>query len=312
MRRLPSAAGFLSQWQSITRSKYQMKRWCIVKCHAVPPILRSSDGIQSDKFNVEATPDAMLRSAGKARFPPLRMANKNSLSHWLSTSSLLSLPRRTTWRAIVWLLAQRGMTPAPAVENSYRADDFSLIRRVLSETDMLLLQDEAYQILSCARATNKVAGDVAEVGVYRGGSARLICEARGNRALHLFDTFEGLPNTDRLDARFGAKQYVASFEKVQHYLAAFPNVNIYKGLFPATSDPIADKRFSFVHLDVDLYQPTRDSLEFFYSRVNAGGMILIHDYLWAEGVRKAVQEFFASRPETILELAGAYCGVVKL
>ena len=67
-----------------------------------------------------------------------------------------------------------------------------------------------------------------------------------------------------------------------------------------------------MHLDVDLYQPTRDALEFFYSRVNAGGMFLIHDYLWAEGVRQAVQEFFATRAETILELAGAYCGIVKL
>ena len=41
-------------------------------------------------------------------------------------------------------------------------------------------------------------------------------------------------------------------------------------------------------------------------------MFLIHDYVWAEGVRKAVQEFFSTRPETILELAGAYCGIVKL
>jgi len=225
---------------------------------------------------------------------------------------VFSWPRRTTWRVIVWLLAQRGMTAVPAAEISSRAEDYGLIRRVASEADILLLQDEAYQVLSCARATAKVPGDVAEIGVYRGGSARLICEVRGSRALHLFDTFGGLPSTGQLDARFGAGQYASSVEKVQNYLAEFPDVYIYKGLFPATSGPITNKRFSFVHLDVDLYQPTRDSLEFFYPRVNAGGMFLIHDYLWAEGVRKAVQEFFASRPETILELAGAYCGVVKV
>jgi hypothetical protein len=222
------------------------------------------------------------------------------------------MPRRITWRVIIWLLAQRGMTAVPAAENSYRVEDYSLIRKIASETDILLLYDEAYQVLSCARATGKIPGDVAEVGVYRGGSARLMCEVRGNRALYLFDRFEGLPDTDQVDSRFGAGQYAASFEKVQNYLAAFPNVHIYRGLFPATSGPIENKRFSLVHLDADLYQPTRDSLEFFYPRVNAGGMFLIHDYLWAEGVRKAVQEFFASRPEPILELAGAYCGIVKL
>ena len=204
------------------------------------------------------------------------------------------------------------MTAVPAMENSYRAEDYALIRRIISETDMLLLQDEAYQLLSCARGTANTPGDIAEVGVYRGGSARLMCEVRKDRAIYLFDTFEGLPTTDQVDSRFGAGQYAASFEKVQNYLVDFPNVHIYKGLFPATSGPIADKRFSFVHLDVDLYQPTRDSLEFFYSRVNPGGIFLIHDYLWAEGVRRAVEEFFCGRPEPILELAGAYCGIVKL
>ena len=204
------------------------------------------------------------------------------------------------------------MAVVPVPENTYRAEDYGLIRHIISETDTLLLQEDAYQLLSCVRATANTPGEIAEVGVYRGGSARLMSEVLGHRTLYLFDTFEGLPQTDQLDSRFGAGQYAASFEKVQSYLAQFPTVHIYKGLFPATSGPIADKNFSFVHLDVDLYQPTRDSLEFFYPRVNPGGMFLIHDYLWAEGVRKAVQEFFATRPEPILELAGAYCGIIKV
>jgi O-methyltransferase len=240
------------------------------------------------------------------------MLNRNPLSQWLKTSPVLSVPRRATWRVITWLLAQRNMTAVPATENTYRAEDYALIRSVIRETDMLLLQDEAYQLLSCVRATTNTPGEIAEVGVYHGGSARLMCEVRGKRTLYLFDTFEGLPSTDRLDSRFAAGQYAASFESVQRYLANFSNIHIYKGFFPGTSAPIADKRFSFVHLDVDLYQPTHDSLEFFYPRVNQGGMFLIHDYLWAEGVRRAVQEFFANYPEPILELAGAYCGIVKL
>ena len=39
------------------------------------------------------------------------------------------------------------------------------------------------------KATRKLSGDIAEVGVYRGGSAMIICEAKGNKKLHLFDTF---------------------------------------------------------------------------------------------------------------------------
>lgn len=239
------------------------------------------------------------------------MPNKN-ISQWLSTSPLLSVPRRATWHAINWLLARRNMTAVPITNNPYRTNDYALISQIIAETDMLLLRDEAYQLLSCARATEKIEGDIAEVGVYRGGSARLMCEVQGKRELFLFDTFEGLPSTDRVEARFGAGQYAASFEAVRAYLARFPNVHIYKGLFPGTSAPVASKRFSFVHLDVDLYDPMRDCLEFFYPRMNSGGIFLIHDYLWAEGIRDAVQEFFWQRSETVLELAGAYCGVVKL
>jgi O-methyltransferase len=240
------------------------------------------------------------------------MPQTNSFARWLGTSPLFSVPRRITWHAIAWLLAQRDMTAVPIADNRHRNDDYILIGQVVAETDLLLLRDEAYQLLSCARATAKVEGDIAEVGVYRGGSARLMCEVRGDRTLHLFDTFEGLPGTHRADQRFGAGQYAAPLENVHRYLARFPNVQIHKGCFPATSASIVNKRFSFVHLDVDLYEPMRDSLHFFYPRVSPGGMILIHDYLWGEGVRKAVQEFFKNLPEPILELAGSYCGIVKL
>src|SRR5260370_4698662 len=177
---------------------------------------------------------------------------------------------------------------------------------------MGLLGDEFGKMVCCVAARGNADGESSGVGVYGGGSARLICEGRGKKTLYLFDTFEGLPTTNRLDSRFAAGQYAASVDSVQSYLAKFPNVQVYKGFFPGTSAPIVDKRFSFVHLDVDLYQPTHDSLEFFYPRMNQGGIFLIHDYLWAEGVRTAVQEFFARRPEPILELAGAYCGIVKL
>ena len=232
------------------------------------------------------------------------------VQRWLLTSPLLSVPRRATWGVITRILATRNMKAVPA-SDAFRGKELALIRRVIAETDMLLLEDEAYQVLSCARATAKIAGEIAEVGVYRGGSARLICEVRGERALYLFDTFEGLPESRKVDALFQGGQYAAHLEQVQAYLARFPEIRYFKGMFPATSGPVADKRFSFVHLDVDLYQSTRDGLEFFYPRMNPGGIILIHDYLWAEGVRQAVDEFLAARPEPVLELAGAYCGIVK-
>ncbi|MGH9656472.1 MAG: TylF/MycF/NovP-related O-methyltransferase, partial [Bryobacteraceae bacterium] len=76
------------------------------------------------------------------------------------------------------------------------------IRRLKRSREMLLTPLEANQIFSLVRNTSKVNGAMAEVGVYRGASARLIRDADPRRELHLFDTFEGLPEPDDTDAEF--------------------------------------------------------------------------------------------------------------
>ena len=100
--------------------------------------------------------------------------------------------------------------------------------------------------------------------------------------------------------------------KLREYLAGC-NVRIYKGLFPGTASPVANQSFAFVHLDADLYQSTKDSLEFFYPRMEKGGIILTHDFASRrEGVYRAFQEFFRERPEPVIELTGNQAMIVKL
>ena len=73
-----------------------------------------------------------------------------------------------------------------------------------------------------------------------------------------------------------------------------------------------DKWFSFVNLDVDTYESTKKCLEFFYPRMSAGGVIVSHDYLRRQGSRKAVDEYFADKPEPVVETAASQCIVVKV
>jgi hypothetical protein len=61
-----------------------------------------------------------------------------------------------------------------------------------------------------------------------------------------------------------------------------------------------------------LYESTRAALEFFYPRMSPGAMIVSHDYVIADGVRKAFDEFFERRAERVLELTGNQCLVVAL
>jgi len=188
------------------------------------------------------------------------------------------------------------------------------LQKIRGETELLIEDIEAYHIYMAVKRTAKVPGDIAEVGVYKGGSAKIICSVKGDRHLYLFDTFEGLPQVDEIDAvwPFYEGKFAASYDKVKDYLRHDRNVSIYKGIFPDTAAPIEDKKFSMVNLDVDCYESTKQCLEFFYSRMSPGGIILSHDYATTPGVRKAFDDFFDGRIEPVLETAGSQCLVVKV
>ena len=182
----------------------------------------------------------------------------------------------------------------------------------------MLNSSDLCHIHSAVKATAKVEGDIAEVGVFRGGSARVICQARDGKKLHLFDTFEGLPEAGDLDIKFvngkpfGESEFSEPIERVKDFLKDHREVHFYKGLFPETAEAVEDVRFSFVHMDVDLYQSTKDCLEFFYPRLNRGGIILSHDYPFVKGVKKAIDDFFRDREEPVVSLLDKQAMIVKL
>lgn len=110
-----------------------------------------------------------------------------------------------------------------------------------------------------------------------------------------------------------AISYVISVSR-QHrcdYLKEYSNVHFYKGIFPFTAKLVEGKVFSLVNLDVDLYESTLSCLNFFYPRMSKGGVVILHDYTVYQGVRKAVDEFFDDKQETIIELYGSQCLIVK-
>jgi hypothetical protein len=197
---------------------------------------------------------------------------------------------------------------------SERKEFTGALKKIRSDTELLLEDIEAYHIYMAVKRTQKVPGDIAEVGVYKGGSAKIICAAKGDKHLHLFDTFEGLPKVEDVDMvwPFYEGKFATSYQGVKDYLSTERNVFFYKGIFPDTSGPVRAKSFSLVNLDVDTYESTRRCLEFFYTRMSTGGIIISHDYLTAPGVQKAFDEFFSDKPEPVIETAGSQCLVVKV
>jgi O-methyltransferase len=188
-----------------------------------------------------------------------------------------------------------------------------LINQIRKETKLELSNSAALELYIAVSATAKIGGDIAEVGVYRGGSAKVISSAKGDRHLHLFDSFKSLPKSAGRDTiRTEPGQYFSDILTVKEYLAGFSNVHFHEGMFPETAGPVEKTLFSFVHLDVGSYESTVDCLRFFYPRVNRGGVIISHDYSYRSGTRRAIDEFFSDKPEIILELPGYQGLMIKL
>jgi hypothetical protein len=177
-----------------------------------------------------------------------------------------------------------------------------------------------FVLQSCLRSIARLEGDVAECGVRQGRSTIFMLTADlRDRQYHLFDSFEGLSepsSEDRMHngAQGWEKGALATEESVARAnLRDFKNVNFHVGWIPETLEQVSDRKFAFVHIDVDLYEPTVSSLAFFHDRLLPGGMIVCDDYGSARcpGARKAFDEFFAGRPEGIIELPTGQALVTK-
>jgi hypothetical protein len=171
---------------------------------------------------------------------------------------------------------------------------------------------------------HRIAGDIVECGVWRGGSMQAIARvlaARGatDRELHLFDTFEGMPPPTEEDVRQGgppaaellatrprtAKVWaVADLDDVRAGMAqvGYPaeRIHYHQGLVEETIPGAAPERIALLRLDTDWYASTKHELEHLYDRVPSGGVVIVDDYDYWEGSRKAVDEFIANTDARLL------------
>lgn len=194
--------------------------------------------------------------------------------------------------------------------------------QITQSTDFL--SERHYIVYSMAKAVASLPGDTAECGVYRGASSFMICLANQGKAdyqHHGFDSFEGLSKPADVDMPLDSMAYtwkerdLVSPEGIAaKHLSRFPFVRLYKGWIPERFGEIADRRFSLVHIDVDLYQPTHDSLVFFYERLVPGGILICDDYgsIHCPGATRAFDELLAGKPEkSVIQLTTGQGFIVK-
>jgi O-methyltransferase len=190
------------------------------------------------------------------------------------------------------------------------------------------------RFLSLAQLVRQVVaikGSFAECGCLWGEStymiARTMTRIGRSESLHVFDSFEGLSPSSAEDRQLspnyvdlfglqealnsGETMFRADIEMTKRNLAPFPFVRLYPGWIPSRFPEVASETFAFVHVDVDIYEPTLRSLEFFYPRLASGGAIQIDDYNFMDwpGTTAAVDKFLAANKPSFfyeLPLGGAF------
>lgn len=138
-------------------------------------------------------------------------------------------------------------------------------------------------LIKAARRCYDVPGDVVEVGVYRGGSGLALCRVFDMKKVWMIDTFTGIPEDDALPGGHKAGDFGdTSLDKV---CDVFYQKDVTNAL-PVKGDarelevlkPFFDRRFSFLHLDADIQQSTKECVNFFVPRLNPRGGVFFDDY----------------------------------
>jgi len=162
-------------------------------------------------------------------------------------------------------------------------------------------------------------GEVVECGVYKGVTAYQIQKITG-KTVHLFDSFEGISPRTEADAQYpeqigtGAGSLVFPLGKVQENLGT-KFFKYYPGWIPQARqfEKVKDLKFSFVHIDLDVEEPTRASFDFFYPRMVTGGIMICDDYGFIQwpGAKKAVDAMAEKYGFRVIPQITGQCFVIK-
>lgn len=172
----------------------------------------------------------------------------------------------------------------------------------------------------------EIAGAMVECGVWRGGAAGMMALAHlhsrrtPSRHLHLFDSWQGMPEPHHefdgalaVEYSGGANggalepvgQCVAALDEVRQLLEreiAYPSdlITYHVGWFQKTLAQTQIDKISLLRLDGDWYESTKICLEHLYPRVVKGGIVILDDYGYWAGCRRATDEFIERLSEPVM------------
>ncbi|MBV8832104.1 MAG: class I SAM-dependent methyltransferase [Hyphomicrobiales bacterium] len=239
---------------------------------------------------------------------------------FLQTDSIRGRLNRALLRA-AQRVAPSSIQSADVTRDKHNLDDetITLWGRVKSRTMTSILRIDALRTAIEFVHANSIAGDIVECGVWRGGSMMAagltLLRLGSTRPLWLYDTFAGMPPPEKVDVDFmgrSAADLLASevpdtsliwakstLEDVKAGLAGtnYPATQIKYVVGPVESTIPANipDKISLLRLDTDWFSSTYHELVHLWPRITQGGILILDDYGYWAGAKKAVDQYFGER-----------------
>jgi hypothetical protein len=210
------------------------------------------------------------------------------------------------------------VNPHHSAEQAWEYENGFYLTSGISRLGKALAQYELYK-----RIVN-LPGEILEFGVYKGTSmARLLTfrnllESPFSRQIIGFDAFGIFPRTGDNDDRTFIDKFEReggpgySIDEVTSYLSfkQLANFELIAGsvfdTLPVYLEARPQLRIALLHLDMDVYEPTKFVLELLSDRVVKKGLVMIDDYGTVSGASKAVDEWNENRGLTVGKLPIAH------
>lgn len=181
-----------------------------------------------------------------------------------------------------------------------------------------------YNLLEFYKYVINLDGYVVECGCWLGLSSYILNKYNQDNTLVykgenylIIDSFEGLsaPTDEDLKGDYIPEKgtFSSNINLVKNALSEFPNIQYFKGWIPSVLEQIPQYSYKFVHIDLDLYEPIKTSIEYFYPKLIKGGVILFDDYgsnLWP-GAKKAIDDFCLINEIKLLRLSTGQSVIFK-
>ena len=171
-------------------------------------------------------------------------------------------------------------------------------------------------LMKLLRNTQEIKGDVVEVGVYRAKKYLLFLKEaeRQNKIAHAIDSFRGFSKPTKFDTFYKEGELdVGGADWLRKIVMSKKNARIHEGFIPKVLQRTGIYIISFIHIDVDIYLPTKQAIEWAWPLIAKGGIMICHDYLPGnkKNCSRAIDEFIEETGSVYIGLKNTWVWWIK-